>query len=86
MDCGDGSSRDVCDQFFIEVMAMKMTDLRFIIGLFFTFCGVVLVATSFFGASDLVEGFRMNLDSGLLMLVFGLFMLTLSVLSTQNTD
>jgi hypothetical protein len=54
MDCGDGSSRDVCDQFFIEVMAMKMTDLRFIIGLFFT--------------------------------VFGLFMLTLSVLSTQNTD
>ncbi|MBS1623349.1 MAG: hypothetical protein JST83_04980 [Bacteroidetes bacterium] len=51
----------------------KLTDLRFIIGLFFSLSGVVLLGTYF--AIEQTNHPQMNLYAGGVMLVFGLFML-----------
>jgi hypothetical protein len=53
----------------------KLTDLRFIIGLFFSLCGVILLACYFTGAAS--NHPQMNLYAGSVMLVFGLVMLLL---------
>ena len=51
----------------------KLTDLRFIIGSFFSIVGLVLIVTSFIIHPD--AGSRIDLYSGLIMGVFGLLML-----------
>lgn len=51
----------------------KLTDLRFIIGLFFSLSGVVLLGTYF--VIEQTNHPQMNLYAGGVMLVFGLFML-----------
>ena len=53
----------------------RFTDLRFIIGLFFSLSGVILLLCYF----SAVEGNHpeLNLYSGILMLLFGLLMLAL---------
>lgn len=51
----------------------KLTDLRFIIGLFFSLSGIVLLATYF--AITQANHPQMNLYAGGVMLLFGLFML-----------
>jgi len=56
-----------------------ITDLRFVIGLFFAIVGLILLGTWMLGPSDLVGGVHLNLISGLLIFVFGIFMLVLAV-------
>jgi len=51
----------------------KLTDLRFIIGLFFSLCGFILLV-SYFTATESNHP-ELNLYSGAVMLVFGLVML-----------
>ncbi len=53
----------------------KLNDLRFIIGLFFSIVGGLLVLLAFALQYDLAFGKAMNLYSGLSMMVFGGFML-----------
>jgi|GEM_PF-271786 len=51
----------------------KITDLRFVIGIFFTLCGLILL-TCYFIATESNHPI-LNLYSGGLMLLFGLLML-----------
>ena len=51
----------------------KFTDLRFIIGMFFSLSGLILLGCYFMGVG--VNHPEMNLYSGALMLLFGLVML-----------
>ena len=53
----------------------KVTDLRFIIGLFFAISGALLVGLALMGASEKEFGKSLNWYAGSAMLVFGLFML-----------
>ncbi len=53
----------------------KITDLRFIIGLFFSLSGLILLLTYFIAAES--NHPVMNLYAGGLMLIFGLVMLLL---------
>lgn len=53
----------------------KLTDLRFIIGIFFSLSGVILLLTYLIAAES--NHPQMNLYSGGLMLLFGLLMLLL---------
>ncbi len=53
----------------------KLTDLRFIIGLFFSLCGLILLL-SYFMASETNHP-ELNLYAGGVMLLFGLVMLVL---------
>ena len=51
----------------------KLTDLRFIIGSFFSIVGLILIVTSFIINAD--AGSRIDLWTGLVMGIFGLLML-----------
>ena len=51
----------------------KLTDLRLIIGLFFSLSGLVLLVNYFAGVAAKYP--ELNLYSGIAMLVFGLLML-----------
>ena len=53
----------------------KLNDLRYIIGLFFTIVGAVLVVMPLVATSDKAYGFNLNLFAGLAMLVLGLSLL-----------
>ncbi|MDB5284744.1 MAG: hypothetical protein JWO06_3819 [Bacteroidota bacterium] len=53
----------------------KLTDLRFIIGIFFSLTGLILLLSYFIKTEN--NHPEMNLYSGGLMLVFGLLMLVL---------
>jgi uncharacterized membrane protein HdeD (DUF308 family) len=53
----------------------KLTDLRFIIGLFFSLSGSILLLTYFVAVES--NHPKLNLYAGGLMLVFGLLMLVL---------
>ena len=53
----------------------KLTDLRFIIGLFFSLCGLILLSCYFVATES--NHRELNLFSGGLMLIFGLVMLLL---------
>ena len=53
----------------------KFTDLRFIIGLFFSLCGLILLLC-YFTATESNHP-QLNLYAGGVMLVFGLVMLVL---------
>lgn len=56
----------------------KLNDLRFIIGLFFSIAGTLLLVLAFTATSDKEFGHALNLYAGLAMAVFGLFMLLAS--------
>ena len=56
----------------------KLSDLRFIIGLFFALAGALLLVLSFTVTSDKEFGKNLNLYAGLAMFIFGLFMLWLN--------
>ncbi len=53
----------------------RLTDLRFIIGLFFSIVGALLLTLSFITVDDGNYGVSLNQFSGAAMLVFGVFML-----------
>ncbi len=54
----------------------KLFDLRFVIGLFFTVVGLLLVGYHFFGSAATEE--MVNLWTGGIFLLFGVFMVVLS--------
>lgn len=56
----------------------KLSDLRFIIGLFFTLAGALLLVLAFTMESGKEFGKNLNLYAGLAMLSFGAFMLWLN--------
>lgn len=56
-------------------MPSKLDDLLFVIGLFLTIVGGIVLSTSLFGASDLVQGVRVNLVGGGTMFVIGVAMI-----------
>lgn len=56
----------------------KLSDLRFIIGLFFGLAGALLFVLSFFTDGGKEFGKTLNHFAGAAMLVFGLFMLWMS--------
>jgi len=56
----------------------KLSDLRFIIGLFFSIAGALLLVLAFTISSEKEFGKTLNLYAGLAMMVFGGFMLWLS--------
>ena len=51
----------------------KLTDLRFVIGVFFSLSGLVLLGTYLIGSQ--AHHPQLNLYAGRVMLLFGLFML-----------
>ena len=53
----------------------KLNDLRYIIGLFFTIVGAVLIMIPLFSTTDKTFGFNLNLFAGAAMLVLGLSLL-----------
>ncbi len=56
----------------------KITDLRFIIGMFFSLVGAMLVLLAFTSSSGKEFGTTLNQWAGLAMLIFGLAMLWLN--------
>ncbi len=66
------------------MLSKRFDDLSFVIGLFFSVVGIILLLTHFFGPSDSVAGVKLNLVSGAVMTVFGSFMLV--VWGTSNED
>lgn len=59
-------------------MQKLLLDLRFVIGLFFTIIGLLLLAYSFFATTQLQTGENINRYTGIVFLVFGIFMIVLS--------
>ena len=64
------------------MLSKRFDDLSFVIGLFFSVVGVILLLTHWFGPSDEVAGVRLNLVSGAVMTAFGAVML--AVWATSN--
>lgn len=56
----------------------KLLDLRFVIGMFFTIIGVLLLVYSFFATTQLETGESINRYTGLVFLAFGVLMILLS--------
>ena len=62
----------------------RISDLRIIIGMFFGLIGIVLVAASLFGPSDVIVGLNIkgNLWVGSFMIVFATTMILLGLVAT----
>lgn len=58
----------------------KLLDLRFVIGMFFTVIGVLLIIYHFAGTANKLFNVTVNMRCGILFLVFGIGMVTLSYL------
>lgn len=52
----------------------RLTDLRYVIGIFFTLAGVIVLIASFTGDGGKTNGAQINLYAGLVYIVFGLGM------------
>lgn len=52
----------------------KLTDLRFVIGIFFMLAGLIVLIASFSGDGGKAGGAQINLYAGLVYCVFGLGM------------
>ncbi len=65
----------------------KLKDLLFIIGLFLSLIGAIVLSTYFLGGSDSVQGVHVNLLGGGSLLGVGLSMLGGSLISkTENNQ
>lgn len=62
----------------------KLDDLLFVIGLFLTIIGVLVLGTSFLGPSDLVQGIRVNLLGGGALTIVGVSMIVGSYIRDQK--
>lgn len=58
----------------------RLHDLLFVIGLFLSIVGGIVLLTSFLGGSDVVQGVRVNLVGGGSMFVIGLGMIIRSLM------
>jgi len=61
-------------------MLKRLNELNFVIGLFFTAVSLILLADNFFHKGS---AGKLNLYTGILFLIFGIFMI---VLKTGKTD
>jgi len=52
----------------------KLTDLRYVIGIFFAVAGLIVLIASFTGDGGKTNGAQINLYAGLLYILFGLGM------------
>ena len=64
----------------------KLLDLRFVIGLFFTLIGLLLLVYSFFATTQLETGESINRYTGIVFLVFGILMTLLSFRKNANDE
>jgi hypothetical protein len=62
----------------------RLHDLLFVIGLFLSIVGGIVLLTSFMGGSDMVQGIHVNLVGGGVMFVIGLAMIGRSVFGKQE--
>jgi cytochrome c biogenesis protein CcdA len=62
----------------------KLFDLRFVIGVFFTLVGVLLLAYSFLSANT--DGQSINRWCGSIFTIFGVIMIILSTRSPQSDE
>jgi hypothetical protein len=62
----------------------KLFDLRFVIGVFFTLVGVLLLAYSFLAANT--DGQSINRWCGSIFAIFGVIMIILSTRSPQSDE
>ncbi len=65
-------------------MNSKLYDLLFLIGLFLTLIGAVVLGTFLLGPSDVVQGIRVNLLGGSMLTLIGVSMIIGSFVSTQD--
>lgn len=65
-------------------MKHNVLDLRFIIGLFFGLMGLILIATSFFAQPSMAKPESTNLWSGIVYVVFGVFMVILWLIGKKE--
>ena len=56
-------------------MLNKLNDLLFVIGLFLTIIGAIVLLTGLIAGNDLVQGIRVNLLGGGMMTVIGVAMI-----------
>jgi putative Mn2+ efflux pump MntP len=63
----------------------KLFDLRFVIGLFFTVVGLLIVVYSFVTSRE-IERQDINQWAGIAFLVFGIFMIVLSLRKDANDE
>lgn len=56
-------------------MMNKLNDLLFVIGLFLTIIGGIVLLTGLISANDLVQGIRVNLVGGGMMAIIGVAMI-----------
>ena len=56
-------------------MMNKLNDLLFVIGLFLTIIGAIVLFTGIVSGNDLVQGIRVNLLGGGMMTVIGVAMI-----------
>ncbi len=64
----------------------KLLDLRFVIGAFFTVVGCLLVIYYFVGASGVSGAALVNIWCGVLFVLFGIGMITLSYIQKIDED
>jgi len=61
----------------------KLIDLRFVIGSFFTIVGILLLVYSFFSAE---AAHSVNMWCGIIFIVFGVFMILLSLQKNAHDE
>ena len=64
----------------------RLHDLLFVIGLFLSIIGGIVLLTSFFGESDVVQGIRVNLVGGGPMFVIGVAMIVKSLMTKPESN
>ncbi len=64
----------------------KLLDLRFVIGAFFSAVGLLLFIYHFTGGKNIAVDSPVNLITGIVFMVFGIFMIVLSSVSKISED
>lgn len=57
----------------------RLLDLRFVIGIFFIIVGLLLLIYHFTGKKDAAMDTAVNLNTGIVFLLFGVFMIFISL-------
>ena len=65
-------------------MMSKLNDLLFLIGLFLTLIGVVVMGAYLLGPSDLVQGIHVNLLGGSMLMIIGIVMIGMSYMAIKE--
>jgi hypothetical protein len=65
-------------------MMSKLNDLLFLIGLFLTLIGGVVMGAYIFGSSDVVQGIHVNLLGGSMLMTVGIVMIAMSYMAVKE--